>query len=100
MQAIVAHDPHKRSMPRAETAIKIAEAFGVSLNALYQEPLEALREAVDHFEEAPIREVVDVPTADLAPGLTALQEIADIRQARRAQAKSKARKSPERKRRQ
>ncbi|MGD0167703.1 MAG: hypothetical protein ABSC51_10540 [Gaiellaceae bacterium] len=87
MQAIIAHDPSRRSMPKAETTIKIADAFAVSLNALYQDPLECLQEAVEHFESAPIREAVDVPTADLAPGLTALKEIADIRQARRKKRK-------------
>ena len=62
MQAIVAHDPEQRSLPRAETAIKIAEAFGVSLDALYSEPVECLREAVNRFEEAPIRQAVDAPS--------------------------------------
>jgi DNA-binding XRE family transcriptional regulator len=62
MQAIVAHDPGQRSLPRAETVIKIAEAFGISLDALYREPVECLREALEHFEEAPIGQVVDVPS--------------------------------------
>jgi DNA-binding XRE family transcriptional regulator len=66
MQSIVAHDPAQRSMPRTDTAIKIAEAFAVSLNALYQEPIECLREGLEHFEEAPIREVVDAPRVTLA----------------------------------
>jgi DNA-binding XRE family transcriptional regulator len=70
LQAIVAHDPHHRSRPKAETAMKLAEAFGVSLNALYSEPIECLREAVDHFQEAPIRQVADAPTTDLQPGIT------------------------------
>lgn len=63
MQAIVAHDPEQRSLPRADTVIKIAEAFGISLDALYREPVKCLREALEHFEEAPIREVVDAPSA-------------------------------------
>jgi DNA-binding XRE family transcriptional regulator len=88
MQSIVAHDPHHRSLPRADTAIRLAEAFGVSLNSLYSEPEECLREAVENFEAAPIRDAVEVPTADLAPGLTALHEIADIRKARRAKGSS------------
>lgn len=65
MQAIVAHDPAQRSLPKAETAIKIAEAFGVSLNALYQEPLDCLREAVEHFDEAPIAQFVEAPTVEM-----------------------------------
>jgi DNA-binding XRE family transcriptional regulator len=66
MQSIVAHEPHNRSLPRADTAIKIAEAFGVSLNALYSDPIECLREALENFEEAPIREAVDPPRVTLA----------------------------------
>jgi DNA-binding XRE family transcriptional regulator len=62
MQAIVAHDPGQRSLPRTETVIKIAEAFGISLDALYREPVECLREALEHFEQAPIAEAVDVPS--------------------------------------
>jgi DNA-binding XRE family transcriptional regulator len=62
MQAIVAHDPSQRSLPRAETVIKLAEAFGVSLDALYSEPAECLREAAERFDQAPIRQVVDVPS--------------------------------------
>jgi DNA-binding XRE family transcriptional regulator len=63
MQAIVAHDPEQRSSPRQDTSIKIAEAFAVSLDALYRDPVECLREALEHFEEAPIREVVDAPSS-------------------------------------
>src|SRR6266545_3684695 len=77
LQAIVAHDPHHRSLHKTETAMRLAEAFGVSLNALYSEPIECLREAVDHFDEAPIRQVVDAPTTDLAPGLTTMKQLAE-----------------------
>jgi DNA-binding XRE family transcriptional regulator len=59
IQAIVAHDLTRRSRPKAETAIKIANAFGVSLNALYQEPALCLEEAVAHFDEAPIAKTVE-----------------------------------------
>jgi DNA-binding XRE family transcriptional regulator len=93
MQSIVAHDPHQRSLPRAETAIRLAEAFDVSLNSLYSEPAQCLREAVENFERAPIRDAVEVPTSDLSPGLTALREIADIRQARRTKGLSQGKKS-------
>jgi transcriptional regulator with XRE-family HTH domain len=65
MQAIVAHDPAQRSLPRTETVIRLAEAFGVSLDALYSEPVECLREAVERFEVAPIRQAVDVPSPSL-----------------------------------
>jgi DNA-binding XRE family transcriptional regulator len=65
MQAIVAHDLTARSRPKAETASRIADAFAVTLNALYQEPVECLREALDHFQEAPIARVVDPPPVEL-----------------------------------
>jgi transcriptional regulator with XRE-family HTH domain len=61
MQAIVAHHPKQRSLPRAQTVTKIAEAFGVSTDALYREPYECLREALEHFKQAPIQAAVDVP---------------------------------------
>ena len=92
MQAIVAHDPHHRSLPKAETAIEIANSFGVSLNALYNDPVECLREAVEHFNEAPIAAIVEPPTTDLAPGLTAFRRRADLREARSAKATSSERK--------
>jgi DNA-binding XRE family transcriptional regulator len=88
LQAIVAHDPHHRSLPRTETAMKLAEAFGVSLNALYSEPIECLREAVDHFQEAPIREMVDAPTTDLDPGITMFKQRHEIADAKRARSSS------------
>lgn len=65
MQAIVAYDLTARSKPKTETAMKIASAFGVTLNALYQPPEECLQEAIDHFREAPIAQVADPPPAEL-----------------------------------
>jgi hypothetical protein len=47
--------------------MKIAEAFGVTLNALYQEPATCLQEAVAHFRDAPIARTVEPPTVDLTP---------------------------------
>lgn len=76
MQAIVAHDPAQRSLPRAETTIKLAEAFGVSLDALYSEPAQCLREAVEHFEQAPIRQTVEAPSVLLeGRGLVTLSTV-------------------------
>lgn len=63
MQSIVSIDPASRSYPRADTAIKLAEAFGVSLDALYEEPLKCLREAVERFPQAPIALFVEERTA-------------------------------------
>ena len=65
MQAIVAYDLTQRSRPKTETAIKIADAFGVTLNALYQEPGECLQEAVAHFQDAPIARIVEPPPVKL-----------------------------------
>jgi DNA-binding XRE family transcriptional regulator len=65
MQAIVTPDLTIRSRPRAETALKIAEAFGVTLNALYQEPDVCLGEALDHFRDAPIARLVEPPPVEL-----------------------------------
>jgi DNA-binding XRE family transcriptional regulator len=63
MQAIVSHDFDHRSLPKTTTAIKIAEAFAIPLNVLYQEPVQCLRVAVEHFEEAPIRKAVQPPAS-------------------------------------
>jgi DNA-binding XRE family transcriptional regulator len=93
MQSIVAYEPHHRSLPRADTAIKIANAFGVSLNALYSDPIECLREALEKFDQAPITAIVEPPGTDLAPGLTAFKKLADIRKARTARSRSE-RKAP------
>jgi|GEM_PF-4576341 len=65
MQAIVAYDLTARSKPKTETAIKIASAFAVTLNALYRPPEECLQEALDHFAEAPIRKIAEPPPAEL-----------------------------------
>lgn len=67
MQAIVAYDLTTRSKPKTETAMKIADAFGVTLNALYQEPEVCLREALERFREAPIAKIADPPPAELRP---------------------------------
>lgn len=65
MQAIVAYDLTARSKPKMDTAMKIADAFAVTLNALYQQPEECLQEALDHFREAPIAKLADPPPAEL-----------------------------------
>ncbi len=65
MQAIVAYDLTQRSRPKAETAMKIADAFGITLNALYQEPDECLREGLEHLRDAPIAKTVEPPPVEL-----------------------------------
>jgi hypothetical protein len=47
-------------------AEKIAEAFGVTLNALYQEPDVCPREAVDHFHDAPMASFMEPPPVELS----------------------------------
>jgi transcriptional regulator with XRE-family HTH domain len=65
LQAMVAQDTARRSFPRADTTLRIANAFGVSLNALYSEPVECLREGLDHLHDAPITTVVEAPAVEL-----------------------------------
>ena len=62
---LIAHDPAQRSVPKADTAVKIAEAFAVPMDALYSPPAECLSEAVANFARAPIADVVKVPTVTL-----------------------------------
>jgi DNA-binding XRE family transcriptional regulator len=54
MAKIVDRDATRRSYPKAETAIKLAELFGVTLNDLYADPTEALLAAVVRAVDAPI----------------------------------------------
>ena len=56
MAKIVDRDASKRSYPKAETAIKLADLFGVTLNDLYADPTEALLAAVARVTDAPIEE--------------------------------------------
>jgi transcriptional regulator with XRE-family HTH domain len=93
LQAMVAHDAAQRSFPRAETSLRIAGAFGVSLNALYSEPIECLREAVDHLYDAPITAVVEPPTVEL-PALKGGESSAPIQPFRLAQKRAKLSKTP------
>jgi transcriptional regulator with XRE-family HTH domain len=55
MMKIVASDPTKRSYPKAETAIKLADLFGVSLNDLYSPPEKVIESASRSFLFAPVR---------------------------------------------
>jgi DNA-binding XRE family transcriptional regulator len=61
MMNMVAHKYEKRSLPRTSTTLALANAFSVPLGALYQEPAECLRHAVENFESAPITSVAHVP---------------------------------------
>jgi transcriptional regulator with XRE-family HTH domain len=63
----VSWETEKRSYPTAETAIKLAEAFAVSLNDLYSPPEQALGAAVEGFDQAPIKKLreEDAPSSRL-----------------------------------
>jgi DNA-binding XRE family transcriptional regulator len=62
MTAMVAYDPTRRSVPKAETAIRIAEQFAVPLEALYEEFDVCLQEALERVHEAPVVKIAKVPT--------------------------------------
>lgn len=59
MMKLVDRNPAKRSYPKPETAIKLANAFGVTLNDLYEEPSVALLAAVAALNDAPIENAED-----------------------------------------
>jgi DNA-binding XRE family transcriptional regulator len=64
-----------RSRPSAETALRIAMAFGIRVDDLYAKPADCLAAALPHLEDAPItvdRElqpgtVTDVVTGEVTP---------------------------------
>jgi putative transcriptional regulator len=60
-----------RSRPSAVTALRIAKAFGVTVEDLYAEPRECLAAALPKLHEAPITEVeagiTDVVTGKVTP---------------------------------
>ena len=58
---MVSQDSGTRSLPKAGTVIRLAEAFNVPLNSLYQDPETCLRNAIDGFTNAPIRSEAHVP---------------------------------------
>ena len=98
LQAMVAHEPARRSFPRAETSLRIAEAFGISLNALYSEPIECLREALPQLYDAPITEVSDPPLSVIEKFAAvtkrqaeALADIGEARRSRRSKTSSRTR---------
>jgi DNA-binding XRE family transcriptional regulator len=51
-----------RSRPSADTALRIARAFGISVEDLYAEPRECLAAAVPHLYDAPITAPEAAPT--------------------------------------
>jgi len=60
-----------RSRPSADTALRIAKAFGISVEDLYAEPRECLAAALPKLYEAPITEpdegVTDIVTGKVTP---------------------------------
>ena len=87
VQAIVSPNPAKRSKPSLDTYLKLADAFGVDPNTLRQQPVECLREAVEHFEEAPIR---DGAVGRFARGVRAQRDAIVNLESRRPRKKGRA----------
>jgi DNA-binding XRE family transcriptional regulator len=56
-----------RSLPSADTTLKIARAFGISVEDLYAEPRDCLAAALPHLYDAPITEP-DEGATDLLSG--------------------------------
>ena len=60
-----------RSRPRADTALRIARAFGITVEDLYAEPRECLAAALPKLYEVPITEpeegLTDVVTGTVTP---------------------------------
>ena len=65
-----------RSQPSARTALRIAKAFGVTVDDLYADPQQCLAAAIPHLNDAPIAELA-VGTTDVVTG-----EITPIKKAR------------------
>jgi putative transcriptional regulator len=60
-----------RSQPSARTALRIAKAFGITVDDLYADPRECLAAALPHLDDAPIATlavgVTDVVTGEVTP---------------------------------
>jgi transcriptional regulator with XRE-family HTH domain len=81
LMKLVAHRGASRSRPSADTAVRLAGAFGVDVRDLYSEPAECLRAVAEAFEAAPIREAADAPETTLVTPLrvTVKREAKDAR---------------------
>jgi DNA-binding XRE family transcriptional regulator len=61
-----------KSRPSAETAMALAQSFGITVEDLYAEPEQCLAAAIPHLHDAPITieigmEPVDVVTGKVTP---------------------------------
>jgi DNA-binding XRE family transcriptional regulator len=59
-----------KSRPSAETALRIAAAFGITVNDLYASPAECLGAALPHLEDAPITVDHDLPPGTVTDVVT------------------------------
>ena len=56
-----------RSLPRVDTAMRIARAFGISVEDLYADPRECLGAALRHLYDAPVTESDEGVDAEVTP---------------------------------
>lgn len=56
-----------RSRPSANTALRIARAFGITVEDLYADPRECLAAALPHLYDAPITEPEEGLTDKVTP---------------------------------
>jgi len=63
-----------KSRPSAETALRIASAFGIAVEDLFSEPQECLTAALPHLYEAPITELEVGETAVVTGKVTPLRK--------------------------
>lgn len=82
LMKLLTEDASKRTQPRAETAVKIADAFGVEVRHLFEEPQVCLDAVVDAFPHAPIRQVAKVPASGSAKKTSAVVPMRRARKAR------------------
>ncbi len=54
-----------RSRPKTETALAIAQAFGITVEDLYSTPRECLTAAIPHLDDAPITTALKVEEGKL-----------------------------------
>jgi hypothetical protein len=61
LMKVVALKAEQRSKAKAETAVRLAEPFGIDLSDLYRPPRECLQAVVDAFDRATIASFVHRP---------------------------------------
>jgi putative transcriptional regulator len=75
-----------RSQPSAATALRIAKAFGITVEDLYAEPRDCLAAALPHLSDAPIADLepgtYDIVTGDKVPDVVP-DKVTPIKRARK-----------------